>query len=158
MKEFNPVKLIISIAISLLAGAIGSIFTFQSIPTWYATINKPFFTPPNEIFGPVWTILYVLMGTALYLIWQSKEHKSKNQAYILFFSQLVLNTIWSILFFGLQSPFLAFVEIIILLLIIILTAKSFYRISKIAGLLLVPYIAWVTFASLLNFAVWILNS
>lgn len=158
MKEFNPVKLFLSVAVSLLAGAIGSIFTFQSIPTWYATINKPFFTPPNEIFGPVWTALYILMGTALYIIWQSKEHKGKSQAYILFFSQLVLNTIWSILFFGLKSPFLAFVEIIILLLAILITAKCFYQISKIAGLLFVPYILWVTFASLLNFAVWILNS
>ncbi|HRN70934.1 MAG TPA: tryptophan-rich sensory protein [Candidatus Woesebacteria bacterium] len=151
------VPLITSIGVSLLAGIIGSIFTFESIPTWYASINKPFFTPPNWIFGPVWTALYILMGITLYLTWESKPAKVRTYAIYFFFVQLVLNTIWSILFFGLKWPFGAFIEIVLLLSFIILTAFYMYKVNKLSGYLLIPYICWVTFASLLNFAILMLN-
>lgn len=150
-------SLIVSIGVSLLAGIIGSFFTFDAIPTWYAFLNKPFFSPPNWIFGPVWTTLYILMGISLYIIWQSKKSTKRTQALILFGVQIVLNAVWSILFFGLQSPLVAFIEIIILLFAILLTAKYMYSISKVAGYLFIPYICWVTFASILNFAIYLLN-
>lgn len=155
--KIKIVPLITSIAVSLLAGAIGSIFTFDSIPTWYASINKPFFTPPNWIFGPVWTTLYILMGIALYITWQSNPSQNRTYALYLFAIQLVLNAIWSILFFGIKTPFWAFIEILLLLGFIFLTARYMYKINKLAGYLLIPYLCWVTFASLLNFAVYLLN-
>lgn len=158
MKRFNPVKFMSAIGISLAAGAVGSIFTYESIQTWYTTLNKPFFNPPNWVFGPVWTVLYVLMGISLYIIWNEKStSSSKKTGIVFFFIQLVLNTIWSILFFGLQAPGIAFVEILILLFSIVYTSVYFSRISKIAAVLLVPYMLWVTFASILNFAIFILN-
>lgn len=150
-------SLIVSIGVSLLAGIIGSFFTFDAIPTWYASLNKPFFSPPNWIFGPVWTTLYILMGISLYITWQSKKSTKRTQSLILFGVQIVLNAVWSILFFGLQSPLLAFIEIIMLLFAILLTAKYMYSISKVAGYLFIPYICWVTFASILNFAIYLLN-
>ncbi len=155
--QIKWLPLTISISFCLLAGAIGSFFTFESIPTWYAAINKPFFTPPNWIFGPVWTTLYILMGVSLYLVWQSKPSKNRTYALVLFSIQLLLNTVWSILFFGLQSPLFAFIEIIFLLFSILLTARYSYFVSKGAGYLFIPYICWVTFASLLNFAIFLLN-
>lgn len=153
----KTIKASLSIAISLSAGAVGSIFTFSAIPTWYAQLHKPFFTPPNWIFGPVWTILYILMGISLFLIWKEKTSIERNRAMKLFFLQLILNIFWSIIFFGIKSPKYAFIEIILLLLSIIATAKYMFPLSKWASLLLVPYIFWVTFAMLLNFAVFLLN-
>lgn len=149
-------KLIASIAVSFLAGAIGSIFTFKAIPTWYATLEKPSFNPPNWLFGPAWTILYLLMGIALYLVWQ-RQQEHKKLAYILFFIQLVLNALWSIIFFGAHNLGLALVEIIFLWLAILWTIIAFSKISKTAGYLLVPYLVWVSFAAILNFFVFRLN-
>lgn len=140
-----------------LAGLIGSIFTFPSIGNWYKYLNKPFFNPPNWIFGPVWTILYLLMGISFYLIWQSKSKKKNNKYFLIFYMQLFLNSLWSAIFFGLHNTLLAFIEIMFLWLAISLTIISFYKISKLAALLLVPYILWVSFASILNFAIFILN-
>ena len=134
------------------AGAIGSIFSFSAIENWYAYLNKPFFNPPNWIFGPVWTTLYILMGISVYLVW-----KKRKGIPFWFWIQLVLNALWSILFFGLQSPILAFVGVIFLWLSIFLTITSFYRIHKTAAYLLVPYLLWVTFASLLNASIALLN-
>ena len=134
------------------AGAIGSIFSFSAIENWYAYLNKPFFNPPNWIFGPVWTTLYILMGISAYLVW-----KKRKGIPFWFWIQLVLNALWSILFFGLQSPILAFVGVIFLWLSIFLTITSFYRIHKTAAYLLVPYLLWVTFASLLNASIALLN-
>ena len=152
-------KLIISIAVCQLAGFIGSLFTTPSIPTWYVTLNKPSFTPPNWIFGPVWTSLFLLMGISAYLIWRKGfQHKNVKMALLIFIVQLVLNVLWSILFFGLPSPFSAFVEIIILWLVILLTFVYFIRISQPAGILLLPYLIWVAFAAILNFHLWKLNS
>lgn len=140
-----------------LAGLVGSIFTFPSISNWYKYLNKPFFNPPNWIFGSVWTTLYLLMGISFYLIWQSKSKKKNNKYFLIFFIQLFLNSLWSIIFFGLHNTLLAFIEIMFLWLAIILTMLGFYKVSKPAGLLLIPYILWVSFASVLNFAIFILN-
>ncbi|MCL5970621.1 MAG: tryptophan-rich sensory protein [Patescibacteria group bacterium] len=144
-------KLILSIGICLGAGVIGSVFTINAIRTWYATLNKPFFSPPNWIFGPVWTILYILMGISLYLVWV------RVKVPVVFWVQLILNALWSIIFFGLKNPTLALINIIALWIAIVLTVKAFYKINKLAGNLLIPYLAWVTFAALLNLSIVILN-
>jgi len=149
--------LLVSIITCQLVGAIGSIFTFSAIPNWYSTINKPFFNPPNWLFGPVWTLLYLFMGIALYLILNTKKTAKRKTALIIFFTQLGLNTLWSIIFFGLQSPGLAFVEIIFLLIFIVFSILKFLPISKKAAYLLVPYLIWVSFASILNFSIFLLN-
>jgi len=147
------VKLVISIIICQLAGVIGSVFTAKSVSTWYLTLNKPFFSPPNWLFGPVWISLYCLMGVALFLVWQKKDKKAIS----IFGAQLVLNSFWSIAFFGLKSPLFGLITIIVLLVLILLTIIRFFKISKFAGWLLIPYILWVSFASILNFYLWILN-
>ena len=152
------IALIISIAICLGAGALGTIYTIPSIPGWYASLTKPPFTPPNYLFGPAWTLLYVLMGIAAYLIWsRGSENKAVRAALGIFAAQLILNAVWTPLFFGFHWLLAAFIEIIILWLFILWTIVKFYRISSVAGLLLVPYILWVSFASVLNFSVWWLN-
>ena len=148
-------KLIFSILIVQLAGFIGSLFTTTSQGSWYSEIIKPTFNPPNSVFGPVWTTLYLLIGISLYLILISKN--SKKTALYLFFTQLILNSLWSILFFGLENPLAAFIEIIVLWVIILLTILYFYKINKNAAYLLIPYILWVTFAAILNFFIFILN-
>jgi tryptophan-rich sensory protein len=142
------------ILICELAGLLGSLFTSSVIPTWYASLQKPFFSPPNWLFAPVWTTLFALMGLSLYFVLQNK--KIRNQL-IAFSVQMVLNIIWSLLFFGLKSPFYALVEIIFLWFSILTTIVLFYRTSKKAAYLLVPYILWVSLASILNYYVWMLN-
>ena len=151
----NWFKLIISLIIPQLAAIIGGLFTAKSIPTWYATLIKPSFNPPNWLFGPVWTILYLLMGVSLYLIWNSQ--KDFKVALIIFGIQLGLNLLWSILFFGLHQPLWAFIEIIFLWIFIVLNIIFFYKISPVAGLIQIPYLLWVSFAALLNFFLWRLN-
>lgn len=154
-----PIKipqLVLSIGLCLGTGIIGSVFTTPSIPTWYATLNKPIFSPPNWIFGPVWTTLYILIGIALYLVWISKS-KLKQRGISLFFIQLGLNVLWSILFFGMKNPALALAEIAALWVTIFLTIKYFYPVSRLAAYLLIPYLLWVSFASLLNLSIIILN-
>jgi translocator protein len=151
-------KLILAIIICNLAGTIGSIFTFASIPTWYATLIKPEFNPPNWIFGPVWTTLYVLMGISLYLIWKQYEKgKNAKPALTIFSIQLVLNALWSILFFGLQSPLYGLLCIIPLWISIALMIMRFYPLSRNAALLQIPYLLWVSFATILNASIWLLN-
>jgi tryptophan-rich sensory protein len=152
MKKIS--KLIISIVICLLAGVIGSLFN-TSIKTWYAALNKPFFTPPNWLFAPAWATLFVLMGISLHLVWANKR-KTKT-AFYLFAAQLILNIAWSFFFFYLQNPFFAFIELIILWLAILFTITEFHKISKTSAYLLIPYICWVTFAAVLNFSIIILN-
>lgn len=154
MKDFG--KLVVSLLLPFIAGGIGSYFTFSEITSWYSTLEKPFFTPPNWVFGPVWTLLYILMGMAFYLVWQTKKGK-KVLAYKYYFSQLLLNTLWSIVFFGLHQPVWAFVLILFLWFAIFQTITQFLRIHKLAGQLLYPYIAWVSFASLLNLGIVVLN-
>lgn len=158
MKMNNIIKLVTSIIICLFAGFIGSIFTSPSIPTWYATLIKPSFNPPDWIFAPVWTALFALMGISLYLVWnKGLQDKKVKISLSLFGLQLVLNVLWSFLFFGLHSPFYAFLEIIILWIAIVLTILNFFKVSRTAGLLLLPYIFWISFAAILNFSIWRLN-
>lgn len=148
--------LILSIGVCLSAGILGSFFTVSSIPTWYVTLNKPVFSPPNWVFGPVWTLLYIMIGVSFYLIWVSKV-KNKQRAIHLFLIQLILNALWSIIFFGMKNPVLALVDIVVLWVVIVLTIKSFHKINKLAAKLLYPYIAWVSFAAILNLYIVILN-
>lgn len=149
-------KLLSSIVICFIAGIIGSLYTSNSVQTWYAYIEKPIFNPPNWLFAPVWTLLYVLIGISLFLVWESKT-KNKKKAYIFFAIQLLLNTFWSIIFFGYHNLFFAFIEIIVLWIMILLTIIEFYKISKTTLYLLLPYLLWVSFATILTFSVWQLN-
>lgn len=148
-------KLVLSVVVAQFAGVIGSFFTSNSVSTWYVTINKSPLNPPNWIFGPVWITLYFLIGLSLYLIWQAKGEK--RMAFIFFWTQLALNSLWSILFFGLQMPLLAFVEIIILWVAIVFTMYFGYKVSKASAYLLIPYLLWVSFAAFLNLSIVLLN-
>lgn len=158
MKIIDILKLVASIIVCQLAGLIGSLATVPAIPTWYESLKKPFFNPPNWIFGPVWTGLYALMGVSLFLAWQRRKDNSQvNIALVFFFLQLMLNVLWSMAFFGLRSPLLGLMDIVLLWTAIFLTIRKFLNISRTAALLLVPYILWVSFAVLLNFSLWVLN-
>jgi translocator protein len=150
--------LVVAIAVSFLPGAVGSLFTAPAIPVWYAGLVKPAFNPPNWVFGPVWTTLYVLMGIALFLVLKdgSATRRGKTAAGV-FAVQLFLNGLWSYIFFGLELPGWAFVEIVALWVSILACLVLFARISRAAGLLLAPYLLWVTFAAMLNGAIWRLN-
>ena len=181
MNYNNLLKFLVSVIICELAGMIGSVFTISQIGSWYKGLNKPFFNPPNWIFGPVWTILFVLMGISLYLVWsknwdvKNKISSDKIKAWnkfsqkllsgswqktniiLIFIIQLVLNILWSVIFFGMHFPNIAFFELLMLWFAILFTIINFYRVSKIAALLLLPYILWVSFAGILNYFIWILN-
>ena len=154
-------KLAPSILVCLAAGIVGSAFTMPAIAGWYATLAKPAFSPPNWLFGPAWTVLYILMGASLYLVWSKnstlKEAKWKSIAIKAFALQLILNVAWSVLFFGLHSPALGFVGIVALWVSIAATMHIFRKIDRKAFWLLVPYILWVSFAAALNFSVWMMN-
>jgi translocator protein len=154
----NWMKLVISIAIPLAVGGIAGLFTQPEIDKWYQTIEKPEWQPPNWVFGPVWTLLYIMMGIAMYLVWRSNGpvHK-KRPAIILWIIQLVLNFFWSFIFFRQHQLGWALVEIVVLWFFILLTIFAFARISKLAAWLLVPYISWVSFASILTYTIYQLN-
>lgn len=154
LKRFG--KLAVCIVVSLAAGAVGSLATVPNIPTWYESLEKPPLLPPNEVFGPVWSILYVMMGVALFLVWIAPEAR-KTHAYAAFFVQLVLNTLWSFVFFAAHLPWLGFGVIMLLLGTIVWMLREFSQISKPAMWLLVPYLAWVLFATYLTVGVAILN-
>jgi translocator protein len=146
------------IIICELAGIIGTFFTIPAIPTWYAALNKPFFNPPSWVFGPVWIMLYALMGISFFIIWKKGLNKKENKiAVSLFSAQLVLNALWSIIFFGLQNILFALIEIIMLWIFLVITIIKFYKIDKRAAYLLVPYVLWVSFATILTFFIFILN-
>lgn len=156
MKNF--IKLVGCILLCEAAGVVGSFFTVSAIPTWYAALNKPSFSPPNWIFGPVWITLYALMGIALFLVWQKGFKKPEvRQAVELFLAHLIINVSWSVAFFGLHMPLLAFFGILLLLVFIIVLIGLFYRLRPAAAYLLIPYLVWVAFASVLNFEIWRLN-
>ena len=158
MQKQNLFKLLVAIIICQLAGLLGSLFTTPAIDTWYAEINKPSFNPPNWLFGPVWIILFLLMGIALYLVWQKGLDKPVNKlAFWLFIAHLFFNTLWSIVFFGQKNIGLALLDISFLWLFIIYLIFSFCNIDKRAAYLLVPYFLWVSFATLLNYSIWQLN-
>jgi translocator protein len=162
----NYKRLIISLALPQMAGLIGSFFTISAISSWYATLQKPSFSPPNWIFGPVWILLYILMGISIYLIWQkidempeapnAQDKKVKNVV-LLFWIHLIFNAAWSIIFFGLQNTGLALLNIIIIWLLIVILIIKFWRINKWSAYLLIPYLIWVSFASALNYFIWRLN-
>lgn len=154
----NILKLILSIVICQLAGFIGAIFTMDSIPTWYAALNKPSFNPPNNVFGPVWTILYVMMGISMFLIWkEGLKNKDVKNAFIFFIIQLILNSLWSVVFFGAHSVLGGLIIIVLLWLAVLYCIISFRKISRVASILLIPYLLWITFATLLNYYILILN-
>jgi len=158
MKPNLVIKLIVCLALTFSAAFIGSLFTREAIPDWYANLNKPSFTPPNWLFGPVWTILYLLMALSAFIVWQKGlANPAVRIALTIYLLQLILNALWSVIFFGLKMPWLSFIEILLLLTAIGLTILSFARVSITAALLLVPYILWVSFAAVLNFFIWILN-
>lgn len=155
----NALALVVSVAACFGAAAIGSAFTSPAIPTWYAGLSKPAWTPPSWLFGPVWTLLYLSMGVAAWLVWRERaNYTGVRLALLIFGVQLALNALWSIIFFGMKRPGLAFIEIMILWEAILLTFLAFRRIDTLAALLLLPYLLWVSFAALLNFTIWRMNS
>jgi tryptophan-rich sensory protein len=154
----NWIKLIVAIVVCELAGAIGSIFTVSSVNSWYRTLTKPALNPPAWVFGPVWTSLYALMGIAAFIVWRKGlENKKVRKGLMIFGVQLILNAIWSIIFFGMHNPGLALVDIILLWVFVLWTIVAFYKISRTSVYFLVPYIMWISFAMYLNYAIWALN-
>jgi len=151
------IKLFAAVIICEGVGFLGTIFTLPSIPTWYAALNKAPFNPPPWIFGPVWTILYFLMGVSIFLILQKKLKKQRTFLVTLFAVQLFLNFLWSVIFFGWHLPQVALLELCLLWISIALLIIDFWKVSKWAAILLVPYLCWVSFASVLNLFVALLN-
>jgi benzodiazapine receptor len=158
VKIKDILKLVTSIVLCQLAGFIGSVFTTPTIPTWYKKLNKPFFTPPNCIFSPVWISLFILMGISLFFVWRRGNHPQFKPALIFFFVQLILNVLWSVAFFGLRSPLLGLIDIVLLWGTVLLKIQHCMKISSVAGLLLLPYMIWVSFSVALNFSLWIRNT
>ncbi len=157
-RYIKAARLAISVVVCQLAGLAGYFFTASSVPSWYGSLAKPSFNPPYWVFSPVWITLYALMGISLYLVWQKGLMKKNVKAALIAFGiQLALNILWTVIFFGLRSPFYAFIEIIFLWAAILLTIINFYKVSKYSAYLLVPYILWVSFAIALNFVIIILN-
>ncbi len=151
-------KLLISVVSAIAIGSSGAFFTAGAVSTWYRDINKPFFTPPSWLFGPAWTILFILMGVAFYLVWvKGLNTKNGSEAFRAYVLQFIFNVAWSGIFFGMGAFWLAYAEILILWWLIYRTIKSFSVVDMLAGRLLLPYLAWVTFASFLNLGVAWLN-
>jgi translocator protein len=159
MKLSKTFKLIISLFLPVIIGSVSSMLSMSSTSVWYDVINKPSFTPPDWLFAPAWTGLYILMGFAFYEIWLDKKSDKpiKRKAVLLFISQLVLNGLWSIIFFGFHQPLFAFIELIILLIVVLLTTYQFYKIFKPTFWLLLPYILWLLYAGALNLGIVLLN-
>jgi len=154
----SGLKLIIAIALPLAVGGLSGFATAGGVSTWYPTLVKPSFNPPAWVFGPTWTVLYIMMGAAAFLVWRrGLDANGVSVALTVFAVQLALNGLWSILFFGMQAPGWALVEIILLWLAILATLVLFWRVIPTAGMLLLPYLAWVSFASVLNASLWWLN-
>jgi benzodiazapine receptor len=156
--RINFIRLLASLIVCQLAGFVGAIFTTPAVSGWYTYLEKPVFNPPNWIFSPVWIFLYLLMGVTLYVLWQNLPKKQAKVALMFFAIQLCLNILWSVIFFGLKLPLAAFVEIIILWFFILVTMIKASKVSQAAVYLLLPYILWVSFAAVLNFFLWRLNS
>jgi len=157
MKFEDIVKLVVAFAASFLAALLGMLFTIPGISSWYAFLNKPSISPPDWLFGPAWTVLYVLMAVALFLIWREPKSKQRDSAIALYAAQLIMNVLWPIAFFGLHSVPLGLALIVVLLALLLVTTYEFYKISKPAAYALVPYVLWVGFASFLNGAIYLLN-
>lgn len=164
MNSSNPTpirsypKLAAAILFCIIVGSLGSLVTITGPGSWYTTLQKPFFAPPSWVFAPVWITLFTLMGIALYLVWESGTEKREVRLAIgVFGVQFALNVLWSFLFFGLRSPVLGFINILLLWVMIAVTMWAFYRVKKSAAYLLIPYIAWVSLASALNGAIYFMN-
>ncbi|MDY8134788.1 TspO/MBR family protein [Aquimarina sp. 2201CG5-10] len=152
------IRIVIAVFLCLLIGFLSSIATQKSIDTWYPTLNKPFFTPPNWVFAPVWIIMYIMMGISAGIVWsRGFYHKWVKTALYHFGFQLLLNAAWSIFFFGLQNPLIALLDIIALFILLLFTIKWFKVVNSTAAYLLIPYVIWVAFATALNFGIWQLN-
>jgi tryptophan-rich sensory protein len=156
-REHSKLSLVLWIAGCLLASAVGAMATATSVTTWYQQLQRPPWTPPDGLFGPVWTVLYVTMGVAAWLVWREERGRDRRRAIVLFLAQLLVNVAWSWLFFGLRSPGLALVDILVLWALIVATTIAFARVRPSAALLLLPYLAWVSFAMALNLSIWRLN-
>ncbi|MDG5798998.1 tryptophan-rich sensory protein [Marinilabiliaceae bacterium ANBcel2] len=157
MKRPQILKLIISIALPISLGAIAGMFTSQAVPEWYSTLNSPFFSPPNWIFSPVWTFLYIIMGISLFIIWREPVSIKRNKAIAVFIAQMALNFAWSFIFFYFKMIGIALIEIILLWITILIMLYHFYKVKPIAAYMNIPYILWVTFAAILNAGYYILN-
>ena len=157
MAKSNFIKLFAALLFTVGLGSVGGLFTASEITTWYATLNKPSFNPPNYLFAPVWTSLYILMGISFYLIWKKNPSPVKTAGVLFFLVQFILNCCWSYIFFKQHLIGFAFVEMMVMWLFIIFTINEFRKLNKTAAWLLVPYIAWVSFAAVLNFFIWKLN-
>jgi tryptophan-rich sensory protein len=153
----SAVALIVSMGTCLLVGVSGSLVTATSVREWYPHVQKPWWTPASAVFGPVWTVLYLLMGVSAWLIWRNGAGSARRTALLIFVTQLVLNGTWSFLFFGLRSPGWAALEIVLLWSSIVATMIAFARINRLAAGLLLPYLFWVSYAAALNVAIWNLN-
>ncbi|MDP1801760.1 MAG: TspO/MBR family protein [Bacteroidota bacterium] len=153
----KTIKLLLCIVFTLSIGAIGGMATATGVNGWYTTLNKPVFNPPNYLFGPVWTLLYILMGISFYLILQCYNPILRKRAVVIFCIQLFLNFCWSFLFFKFQLLGISFIEIIFIWFSIILMILTFYKINKTAAYIQIPYLLWVSFASVLNGSIWVLN-
>lgn len=151
------IQLILCVFAPLLVGGISGYYTSSSITTWYATLNKPFFNPPNYLFGPVWTTLYILMGISFYLILNKAEKNVKPKLILIFCVQLTLNFLWSFIFFNFQQLGLASIEIMLMWLSILVMIITFYKTSKVAALMNIPYLLWVSFATVLTVSIYSLN-
>ncbi|MEW4562478.1 TspO/MBR family protein [Bremerella sp. JC770] len=145
------------IVLCFTAAGVGSSFTMPQIETWYAELEKPFFNPPNWVFGPVWSVLYLMMAVAVWLVWKNAGWVNAPHSLGMWCFQLLLNTTWSVLFFGLESPVLAAVEITVLWISILITTIAFWRHDRLAAILMMPYLAWVSYAAALNYTIAALN-
>lgn len=157
MKISHTIKLIISILLPLSVGAIAGMFTSQAVPIWYASLNKPSFSPPNWVFGPVWTTLYILLGISFFLIWKEEASKERDLAIKVFSIQMLLNFAWSFLFFYFNLIGAALIEIILLWISIASMIYLFYKIKPVAAYMNIPYLLWVSFATILNAGYYFLN-
>jgi len=158
MKKIVYWQLILFIIICEVLGSIGSVFTFPNIQTWYVFLKKSPLNPPNWVFGPVWTLLFLLMGISVYLVWRNGwKKKNVSDSLLIFGGQFFFNILWSVVFFGQHSPIKGLLIISVLWILIILNIVAFWRVNKTAGLLLIPYLLWVSFASYLNLMVYLLN-
>jgi benzodiazapine receptor len=157
MNKSQIFKLLASLALPLVLGAIAGLFTAEAVPEWYETLNRPPFNPPNWLFGPVWTTLYILLGISLFLIWKQSASKERNLAIFVFLLQQALNFGWSFIFFYFNMIGFALIEIILLWISIIIMLVLFYKIKPMAAYINIPYLIWVTFATILNASYYLLN-
>jgi translocator protein len=157
MNKSQIFKLLASLALPLGLGAIAGFFTAEAVPEWYETLNRPSFNPPNWLFGPVWTTLYIIMGISMFLIWKQSASKKRNLAIFVFLLQMALNFVWSFIFFSFNMIGFALIEIILLWISIIVMLVLFYRIKPMAAYINIPYLIWVTFATVLNASYFLLN-